>query len=287
MKLILARTFFSFLLLLSVGVFAQTQRQGGQSGGGGDIYALDFVKLSKDIFEDILVLTTVNKKPDFLDVTKFRTTIHDAVVESTERQLFIEGDPNEKDAINYPDSKPQKIVFNRVHWDMMDKEHKKALVLHEYFSLLKLEKDTMDASTQVFQQLEDVKKDVERFTQSLSNFKLRNKYRCHVEDRAISASIVIYVDMQGKHVNYITDKLNGVYDFHPASKVTVNTKGDEEILLYSATKDPSYQTEKIPWVVAVRLAPDKSKFKTSIMAQFVNESGGGITMNWPAVCKAE
>lgn len=99
-------------------------------GGGGDIYALQFVAIANKI-----VTHFQNSPVKEIQVEDLKKAVETTHVESTNEDLALSGFP--KDAINYPET--QRILFNRTRWNQIADEDKPALVLHEYLGILKIE----------------------------------------------------------------------------------------------------------------------------------------------------
>lgn len=99
-------------------------------GGGGDVYALQFIAIADKI------LTHLQNSPiKEIQIEDLKNAIETTIVESTNRKLLLKGIP--KDAINYPESK--RIIFNQTRWRQIADEDKPALVLHEYLGILGIE----------------------------------------------------------------------------------------------------------------------------------------------------
>jgi hypothetical protein len=99
-------------------------------GGGGDVYALQFVAIA-----DKIVAHFQNAPVEGIQIEDLKAAVDTVVVESTDKILVLNKVP--KDAINYPETK--QIIFNRDRWNQIADEDKPALVLHEYLGILKIE----------------------------------------------------------------------------------------------------------------------------------------------------
>lgn len=112
------------LVFFSSSTFAAT---GTESGGGGDVFALQFVTVAGK------VLTHLKSSPiQGIPLEPLQQAIDETVVESVGHELVLSG--MAKDAINYPGAK--KIIFNRLRWAQIADEDKPALVLHEYLGII-------------------------------------------------------------------------------------------------------------------------------------------------------
>ena len=99
-------------------------------GGGGDVYALQFVAIA-----DKVVAHFQQNPPTGFSVETLKQVVEATTVESTDENLVLKGVP--KDAINNPATK--QIIFSRASWNRIIDEDKAALVLHEYLGILKVE----------------------------------------------------------------------------------------------------------------------------------------------------
>lgn len=125
------------LILAALAAFPMAAHATKVIGNGGDTYAIEFVDVANEITNYLKEHET-----DIVDSKAFAKAVSDTSVESTDKNLSLEGKP--KDAINYPTLK--KIVFNRKRWTNTTDQQRAILVLHEYLGILQVEGATYEKS---------------------------------------------------------------------------------------------------------------------------------------------
>ncbi|WP_413580787.1 hypothetical protein [Bdellovibrio sp. HCB288] len=109
-------------------------------GNGGDSVSLEFVKVAQEVLYKIYY-----SNPQDFDLKGYEAAIQSTKIESTDRQLLLEGVP--KDAINYPSEK--RIIFNRKAWAQMNLELRSLMVLHEYLGIMGVNDSTYAVSSRL------------------------------------------------------------------------------------------------------------------------------------------
>lgn len=112
---------------------------GNEGSGGGDLRAMQFVKIGEKIVE---CLERCSGLPDVLktiDTRALKKAVQKTSVESTNEVLLLPSGASQsavtKDALNWFGK--TRIVFNREAWDtILDGSRRAALVLHEYLGIM-------------------------------------------------------------------------------------------------------------------------------------------------------
>lgn len=103
--------------------------------GGGDGYALDFVKTAREVLAQLSRVKPGNETE--IDVVALKAAIDNTKVTSTKDPILVSDDPDQKDAKNNPELK--EIVLSRGGWDALrDRAARLRLVLHEYCGIMRL-----------------------------------------------------------------------------------------------------------------------------------------------------
>jgi hypothetical protein len=134
------------LALLFSSLCFGSQLMGNEGGHGGDTYALEFATLGQKIAQELNLEDNQQLMAKWqLSATTLKTTVQNTLVYSSEEdQVKLRGQI--VDAINYPESK--KIILNRTRWREAVLSDKLKLVLHEYFGIIGVERDTYTASVE-------------------------------------------------------------------------------------------------------------------------------------------
>ncbi|MFL5813496.1 MAG: hypothetical protein ACJ763_07950 [Bdellovibrionia bacterium] len=134
--------------------FSAHASRGNEGSGGGDLRAMQFVKIAEkvaDYLEHVPDVPPVLKK---IDIAALKKAIKTTAVESTDEVLLLPSGESTsavtKDALNWPAKK--RIVFNREAWDMIPSGSKRAaLVLHEYLGIMSVDDKDYGYSRQLFE----------------------------------------------------------------------------------------------------------------------------------------
>lgn len=142
-------TMFTFNLLAAEG--NQPSTGGGNGGGGwresfgGDSSVMEFKHLAKEV---AYVLKTNNYTNFFgLNVSKLKNIVNESVVECGS-DLILDGAP--KDAINFPNSNPQKIILDCNKWRILSTSQKYRIAIHEYLPLSGINDSSYAYSEEMF-----------------------------------------------------------------------------------------------------------------------------------------
>ncbi|OGQ18544.1 MAG: hypothetical protein A3B70_05075 [Deltaproteobacteria bacterium RIFCSPHIGHO2_02_FULL_40_11] len=112
-------------------------------GNGGDIRALEFVRIGHEILFRLSNHYPINLPK--INLNQLKEVMDNTTVESTNEFLSLDRVP--KDAINNPTQ--HKIIFNRAQWDaLLDYRKKMAFVLHEYIGIMN-DQDIDDSNYQI------------------------------------------------------------------------------------------------------------------------------------------
>ncbi len=143
------------ILFIAVAVSLSAQAKTGNEGsGGGDLRAMQFVKVADKIAE---YLENGKNPPNALkeiDLKALRQAIDKTTVESTSEVLSLPSGESvsavTKDALNWFSKK--RIVFNREAWDVIpDGSRRAALVLHEYLGIMGIDDQNYGYSRLLFE----------------------------------------------------------------------------------------------------------------------------------------
>ncbi len=139
MKLHLS-TVLSLLFIFSFNNFSQAGNEGAY---GGDTYALEFISLGGKIAKALNNAEASLLSKWGLSTSKFKEAVNSVRVVSAEgSEVVLNG--AEVDAINYPDR--NEILMNRTRWREGNLKSRLKIVLHEYFGILNIERNSYEAS---------------------------------------------------------------------------------------------------------------------------------------------
>lgn len=145
------------LALLPLCVWAS---DGNEGGHGGDPYSLEFFTIGKELSKEIA-------KPENAKlIAKFGHT-HQEFSDAVKSVRVVSDEPeavrlrgSEVDAINY--HLESRILVNRARWRQSDIVTRTKLVLHEYFGIIDVERDSYSASIEFSKMSIKVAKGIEK-----------------------------------------------------------------------------------------------------------------------------
>ncbi|MGK5086522.1 hypothetical protein WDW86_03095 [Bdellovibrionota bacterium FG-2] len=119
--------------------------EGGYSGGGGGIFALEFTQFARGA---LALLKTSNQcRIPELDLTKLENAIDTTRVVAVEKTFL---DDKEVDAVNHPDQHLIELNFTRLNTIRTDQSTLMTFALHEYFSMIDLDDSHYKVSSKLF-----------------------------------------------------------------------------------------------------------------------------------------
>ncbi len=124
-------------------VRSQALSRGNEGGHGGDGYVLEFVTLGKLISAGFDSFSVETLKQNHFTKEAFEQAVKLVKVTShPKEEMLLEGE--EVDAINFPAK--NQIKMNRDRWRELSLEGRIKLVMHEYFGILGVERDSYQVS---------------------------------------------------------------------------------------------------------------------------------------------